>query len=78
MDKKYKDYLYHVCAIIKERALQSKKEEKNDKNLFNSGKLLAYNEVISVLQQEALGADISLRELQLEEVKPDIDLVESV
>jgi len=76
MDKKYRGYINHVCKIIKERALQSKLEEEKAKNLFNSGRLMAYNEVISILQQEAEGMLMDLKELKLDDINPDIDLVD--
>jgi len=76
--KNYKGYICEVCEVIKERALQAKEEEKSDKNLFNSGRLMAFNEVVSILQQDALGMGIDLNELKLDDIKPDTDLVENV
>jgi hypothetical protein len=79
VDAKYKYYLYDLGYLLKERALQSKADRDSltvrDENYhFQSGRLLAFNEVLSIVQQMAEGFDIPLEDLKLEGLDPDRDL----
>jgi hypothetical protein len=78
-DAKYKNYLGDLGNLIKERALEAKKiSEKevpgSDGFYFESGRLLGFNEVISIMQQQARGFQIPLEELDLHDIEPDRDL----
>lgn len=72
-----------VCQIgetIRDRALQAKADKAaappcSDDAMFQAGRLLAFNEVISIMQQTARGFEVPLRELRLDGIKPDRDLV---
>ena len=84
VDPKYKYYLHDLGFLLKERALEAKQdmEEARDHKgmdsgdyIFQAGRLLAYNEVVSILQQQARGFDIDLQELNLEDIDPDRDLL---
>ena len=79
-DDKYKHYLFDLGPAIKERALEAKKardrEAKGSEGyMYESGRLIAFNEVISIMQQDAEGFGIPLADLQLEDIDPDRDLV---
>lgn len=76
----YKNYLYDLGPIIMERALEAKREKKtapknSSEHDYAAGRLMAFNEVISIMQQQAEGFDIPLEELRLDGVEPDRDLV---
>ncbi len=79
-DPKYKHYLYDLGNLLKTRALESR-DERNSASKdspdyrFEAGRLIAFNEVISILQQQAEGFGIPLNELQLEDIVPDRDLI---
>jgi hypothetical protein len=80
VDKKYKWYLFDLGLLVKERALEAKQrresmQPKSDAYMFEAGRLLAFNEVISMMQQQGEGFDIPLEELRLGDVIPDRDLV---
>lgn len=80
IDTKYKYYLYDLGEILKTRALSAKKDRERELKgspgyEFESGRIIAFNEVISIMQQQAEGFDIPLEELQLEDIDPDKDLV---
>ncbi len=80
MDRKYKLYLKDLGLILKERALKTKAlKGLNSKGTegfaFEAGRLMAFNEMLSIMQQQAKGFDIQLSELGLDEIDPDIDLV---
>jgi len=79
-DAKYKNYLGDLGTLIKERALEAKemfkKEERGtDGYHFEAGRLMAFNEAISIMQQQAQGFQIPLEELDLHDIEPDRDLV---
>ena len=77
---KYKHYLHDLGEIIKTRAFEAKEERSKQQkgsaaHHFQCGRLIAFNEVISILQQQAEGFGINLRDLNLSEIDPDRDLV---
>lgn len=76
---KYENYLFDLGALLKERALEARdeREESPDGSLnreFHSGRVMAFNEVISIMQQQADGFDIPLAELHLDGFEPDREL----
>ena len=80
VDEKYKWYLYDLGPILKDRAFEHKAErdaapDGSDERSFLSGLVLGFNEVISILQQQADGFEISRKDLRLEDIDPDSDLV---
>jgi hypothetical protein len=79
VDEKYKWYLYDLGAILKQRALEHKADrdaarEGSAEREFLSGLVLGFNEVISILQQQADGFQIGRQELRLADIDPDRDL----
>jgi len=77
---RYKYYLRDLGNLLKERALEAKqiseKEERGTEGYhLESGRLMAYYEVISLMQQQAQGFQIPLEELDLHDIEPDRDLV---
>jgi hypothetical protein len=76
----YRNYLFDVGYYIKERAIEAvkerdKKEKGSSEYEFQSGRIMAFNEVVSIMQQHAEGFGISLESLQLADIEPDRDLV---
>jgi hypothetical protein len=79
VDPKYKWFLYDLGPILKERALLHRAERDSAEpgsrsREFHSGLVLGFNEVISILQQQADGFQIAHRELRLDDIDPDRDL----
>ena len=77
---KYKDYLRDLGEIVKTRALEAKDDRARESEgsaeyHFQCGRLVAFNEVISILQQQAEGFDINLQDLNLGDIDPDRDLI---
>ena len=77
---KYQSYLYDVGLDLKERALKAKEERDaappgSEDRTFHSGRVMGFNEAISIIQQNAQGLEISLAELRLDDIDPDRDLV---
>ncbi len=74
----YRDYCVDVVSYIKERALRARQERDRalgETRTFEDGRLLAFNEVLSIIRQHAEGMDIPLADLKLENLDPDRDLV---
>ena len=75
----FNHYLNDLGPIIMERALEAKAQAKSAKpgadKSFQEGRLIAFNEVVSIMQQQAQGLGISLTDLRLDGVVPDRDLV---
>ena len=71
-------YLFDLGHELLERAREAKTQRDNARagtpeREFSAGRLLAYNEVISVMQQSAEGLGIPLDRLRLQGVDPDRD-----
>ena len=76
---KYRHYLSDLGYEVKLRAREAVKERNAEPagsaaREFESGRVLAFNEVISIMQQQADGMDIRLSELRLDDIVPDRDL----
>ena len=77
---KYEHYVFELGAIIKERAMEAKADHEKSYSgtkagEFESGRLLAFNEVVSIMQQQAESFDIPLEKLHLQGIDPDRDLL---
>jgi hypothetical protein len=77
---KYKHYLEDLGEVVKARALEAKEERTKEPQGspgydFQCGRLVAFNEIISILQQQAEGFGINLDELNLDDIDPDQDLI---
>jgi hypothetical protein len=76
----YKNYLVDLCLIIKENAIKAKKEsellkqEKNSKE-YSLGYLMAYHEIVSLIQQQANAFGIELTEIKMKDINPEKDLL---
>lgn len=80
VDSKYKWYLYELGETIRARALEAKTRRAASKRSsaqyeYDTAFLLAYNSVVSLMQQLAEGFDIPPEDLQLEGIDPDKELV---
>jgi hypothetical protein len=80
MDKsKLENYIKQTIEYLKEDALNAKQEYLNSteerKKLFNDGVLMGYYHAINTLRQQAENFQISLKDLNLEDIDPDKDLL---
>jgi hypothetical protein len=80
MDNVHKLYLFDVGLDLKERAREAKRaldavRRGTEEHSLQVGRVLAFNEVISILQQNAEGLGIPLSDLRLDDIVPDRDLV---
>jgi hypothetical protein len=71
-------YVRDLGILIKEKALEAKKESRSspeDERAFALGRLMAFHEVISLMQQQARAFGITLEELGLDDIQPEKDLL---
>ena len=71
-------YLSDLGTLLLEAARQAKQARDSAKNAereFESGRLMAYNEIISLMQQQAEAFDIDLSNIGLAGVDPDKEFV---
>lgn len=75
----YQACLYDLGRYLKDRAREAVRARNalpmgtGDRE-FQDGRVLGFNEAISIIQQTALGLGIPLAELRLDDVVPDRDL----
>ena len=70
-------YLLDLGTLLKEQAAAARRNSKTDgpTDSFALGRLTAYHEVISLMQQQALAFGLPLESLSLHDIDPDRDLV---
>jgi hypothetical protein len=75
----FANYLEDLGKFIKKEALDVREKRRQAVTEgdvdFLGGKLLAYNEVINLMQQEAIAFGLSLDAISLGDIDPDRDLV---
>ncbi len=76
----HRDYLFDLGLLVKERALEARRQREesppgSSEREFRSGRVMAFNEVISIMQQQAEGLGIPLADLRLDDIVPDRDLL---
>ena len=76
----HRDYLFDLGYELKHLALEAKRERDNasqgtEDRAFKSGRLLAFYEVLSMMQNRAGGLGIPLADLRLDDIVPDRDLI---
>lgn len=78
-DDTFKNYLVDLGRLIKEYALatvaEREKQSERAGQEFYDGYVLGFHRVVSLMQQQAQVFGIDLKDLQLEGVEPDRDLV---
>jgi hypothetical protein len=75
----YKHYLIDLCRLVKDNALEARREKQlatdSDGQLFEAGRLMAYHEVISLMQQQAKSFGLPLAIIGLDDIDPEKDLL---
>ncbi len=75
MSDSHQYYLQDSVALIIEKSLNAKHDAEMSKSDYDTGRLMTYYEVLSMLQQQAKAFGISLTELGLDKIEPDKDLL---
>jgi len=78
MSNTYKYYLQDPSFLLKERALEAKKDWKNasdEDEAFAAGYLTAYHHVLEMMKNQAISFNINEKEIKLDDINPDKDLL---
>ena len=71
-------YLLDLGRLLKELALDAKREAKpanGPDKAFQNGKLLAYHEIVNLMQQQAKVFGLPPHSIGLEDIDPETDLL---
>jgi hypothetical protein len=78
-EETFQNYLFDLGGLIKEHALAAVAERAKQSDRaaqgFYDGYVQGFHRVVSLMQQQAQAFGIDLKDLQLEGVEPDRDLV---
>jgi hypothetical protein len=76
-EEKIKGYFIDSITLLKEQAIEAKKEADNPKEGFedyNKGELMAYSSLFSLLKRQAFVFNINEKELEIADIDPVINL----
>ena len=75
----HRHYLRDLGYLVKERALAARQRERQASGTaaheFESGHALAWYEVVSLMQGQAVAFQLPLKDLALDDLDPDKDLL---
>lgn len=74
-DGKYALHFRDLGTVLKERALEARQQRDTERTDFQSGRLMAYHEVISTMRNQADVFDLSPEDLNLHDVDLDRDIL---
>lgn len=74
-ESRFKNYLYDLGTIVAEKAIHAKRSALDNDDAYSVGYLMALHEMVSLMQSQAKQFDISLQEVGLEGLNPEIDLL---
>lgn len=69
------NYLRDLIGLIVEKAREAKQERDSSNTDYDIGRLMAYHEVVSLIQQQAEVFDLSHDEIGMPQINPEIDLL---
>ncbi len=68
-------YLRDLGFLVRERALKAKAEAESDPSDFTLCQLMAFHELVSLMQSQAHSFAIQLEHLSLDGIDPDSELL---
>lgn len=78
-EEKFYNYLSDLGRLVKEYALAAVEEREKHRGQpaqeFYDGYVLGFHRIVSLMQQQALAFGIECKDLQLDGIEPDRDLV---
>ena len=78
-DEQFQNYLFDLGGLVKEyaRAAVQERQQQQDQAAreFYDGYVLGFHRIISLMQQQAQAFGIAFKDLQLDGIEPDRDLV---
>jgi hypothetical protein len=74
----HKNYLFDLGYLLREKALEARERRQqargSDDEAFESGRAMAYQEVMSLLVSQAESFQLPIKDLHIEGLDPDRDL----
>ena len=71
----FQSYLHDLGVLVKEGALEAKKNAKRSSSNFDLGYMSGFCRIVSLMQQQAEAFDIPLEQIGLSGIDPYVDLV---
>lgn len=75
----YKNYLYDLGTIVKELAIEAKKDldsnSQNECSDYKTGYCMAFHRIVSLMQQQAEAFNIPFSKLNMSDIDADDDLI---
>lgn len=74
----YRHYVVDLARLLKDQAREAKHDSNSSVDSdqsFAAGRLMAYHEVISLMQQQAEAFGLNLSSLGLHDIDPETDLL---
>lgn len=72
---RFTNYLRDLCTLVVEKATEAKYIKTQDGDAYNVGYLMAWHEVVSLMQTQADKFDITLSIIGLDRITPERDLL---
>jgi len=78
-NEEFKNYVYDLGLLLKEKALEAKAAKNESRGGDNYdyylGYLMAFHEIVSMMQQQAEAFDIALNDIGLGDIDPELELL---
>lgn len=68
-------YLRDLGQLVKDKALEAKERKESSSNPYDTGFLMAFYDVISLMQSQADVFGISREQISLSDINPDTELL---
>ncbi len=74
-DNRFANYLLDLGSLVKEKATEAQNRKKQNCEPYDIGYLMAWHEIVSLMQCQAALFGIELSQIGLEGVDPERDLL---
>lgn len=68
-------YIRDLGQLVGEKALEAKKNAQSSSDSYDIGFLMAFHDIVSLMQSQAIAFDIPFNEIGLSDIDPDTDLL---
>ena len=69
------NYLRDLVRLIVQKAREAKKDRDSSNSAYDIGRLMAYHDIVSLIQQQADAFNLSYDEIGLTRIDPERDLL---
>ena len=68
-------YIKDLRQLVREKAIEAKKNAQSPSGSYDIGFLMAYHDIVSLMQSQAVAFGIPFDEIGLSDIDPDADLL---